>query len=396
MNYDQIRDTMIKLEKSLTKLAMKDAGLMLKDGDYYDAMNIGDNLLNLSKGKNEMIFDVLGRPSIMVNYPIDEWARLDFLSNNSTLFTPDGRTLHPAFYVNGAPRAFQQAKYLGARVNGVNTPVSLYGMIPSHTLTLDQMITLANAMGNGFALSTNAIWSYLTLLSMRLGFQPRGNSSYGKSHAASEYGEAANVSGSNVYLTRTGTGPDAWRLLGSIFEPADMVGNGFERYADLKYVDGKWRIVPDNNAAVNGVDLSASSVLFKEMDQTGAFVAPGTEGTLGYDYINPAPETESAAFEIASTMTNQQANGTPYGAMYFASLLARDGVTVPAMAKELLLAPCAVAPAGRNTMRNLGENTPCAGGAPDYGGTAGLGYRGGGNVRSHTNIYIVFRVCRLI
>lgn len=207
MNYDQIRYTMIKLEKSLTTLAMKDSGLILRDGDYYDAMNIGDNLLNLSQGKNEMTFDVLGRPSIMVNYPIDEWARLDFLSNNSTLFTPDGRTLHPAFYVNGAPRAFQQAKYLGARVNGVNTPVSLYGMIPSHTLTLDQMLTLANAMGNGFALSTNAIWSYLTLLSMRLGFQPRGNSSYGKSHAASEYGEAANVSGSNVYLTRARNGP---------------------------------------------------------------------------------------------------------------------------------------------------------------------------------------------
>lgn len=395
MNYDQIRDTMIKLEKSLTKLAMKDSGLILKDGDYYDAMNIGDNILNLSQGKNEVIFDVLGRPNIMVNYPIDEWARLDFLSNNSTLFTPDGRTLHPAFYVNGAPRAFQQAKYLGARVGNTNTPASLFGMVPSHTLTLDQMLALANAMGNGFALSTNAIWSYLTLLSMRLGFQPRGNTSYGKSHAASEYAEAATVSGSRVYLTKTGTGSDAWRLLGSIFEPADMVGNGFERYADLKYVDGKWRIVPDNNAAVNGVDLSTSSTLFKEMAQDGSLVAPGTEGTLGYDYVAPAPASGSAAFEIASTMTNQQANGTPYGGAYFASLGVRDGVTVPPLAKELLLAPCAVAPAGYNTMRNLGECTPYAGGDPSNGVYTGLGYRYGGS-RSGTYVGFVFRVCRLI
>ncbi len=396
MNYDQLRDTMIKLEKSLTKLALKGNGLVVEDGDYYDSIAIGDQILNLSQGKNEVIFDVLGRPNIMVNYPIDEWARLDFLSNNSTLFAPDGRTLHPAFYVGGAPRAFQQAKYLGGRLAGVNTPVSLYGMVPSYSLTLDQMLTLANAMGNDFALSTNAIWSYLALLSMRLGFQPRGNSSYGKSHAASEYAEAATVSGTNVYLTKTGTGPDAWRLLGSIFEPADMVGNGFERYADLKYVDGKWRIVPDNNAAVNGVDLSTSSTLFKEMAQDGSLVAPGTEGTLGYDYVAPAPETGTAAFEIASTITNQQANGTPYGAAYFASLGTRDGVTVPPLAKELLLAPCAVAPAGHNTMRNLGENTPYAGGNPGNGANAGLGFRYGRHSRSLTPMGIVFRVCRLI
>ncbi len=396
MNYDQVRDTMIRLEKSLTKLAIKDVGLVLEDGDYYDAKNIGDSILNLSQGKNEVMFDTLGRPNIMVNYPIDEWARLDFLSNSSTLFTPDGRTLHPAFYVGGVPRAFQQAKYLGARVGGVNTPVSLYGMIPSYSLTLDQMLTLCNAMGNGFALSTNAIWSYLTLLSMRLGFQPRGNSNYGKSHAASEYAEAATVSGNNVYLTNTGTGPDAWRLLGSIFEPADMVGNGFERYADLKYVDGKWRIVPDNNAAVTGVDLSASSTLFKEMDQTGALVAPGTEGTLGYDYIAPAPTTGTAGFEIAAAITNQQLTDTPYGVATFASLGTRAGVTVPSLAKELLLAPCTIAPAGYNTMRNLGEKTPYAGGSPYNGADGGLGCRFGDYSRSFTYMTIVFRVCRLI
>jgi hypothetical protein len=396
MNYDQVRDTMIRLEKSLTKLAIKGVGLVLEDGDYYDAKNIGDNLLNLSNGKNEVIFDVLGRPNIMVNYPIDEWARLDFLSNSSTLFTPDGRALHPTFYVGGVPRAFQQAKYLGAKIGGINTPVSLFGMIPSYSLTLDQMLTLCNAMGNEFALSTNAIWSYLTLLSMRLGFQPRGNSSYGKSHAASEYAQAATTSGNNVYLTKTGTGPDAWRLLGSIFEPADMVGNGFERYADLKYIDGKWRIVPDNNAAVNGVDLSASSTLFKEMDQTGALVAPGTEGTLGYDYVNPAPETGSAPFEIVDAITNQQLTDTPYGSATFAAIGTRAGVTVPPLAKELLLAPCTVAPAGYNTMRNLGEKTPYAGGYPGVGASAGLGCRYGIISRSSTSVGIVFRVCRLI
>lgn len=396
MNYDQLKSTMIKLEKSLTKLALKGSGLVVEDGDYYDAIAIGDQILNLSQGKNEVVFDVLGRPNVMVNYPIDEWARLDFLSNNSTLFTPDGRTLHPAFYVGGAPRAFQQAKYLGGRLEGANTPVSLYGMVPSNTLTLDQMLTLANAMGNGFALSTNAIWSYLTLLSMRLGFQPRGNTLYGKSHAALEYGEAASVSGTNVYLTKTGTGPDAWRLLGSIFEPADMVGNGFERYADLKYVDGKWRIVPDNNAAVNGVDLSASSTLFKEMAQDGTLVAPGTEGTLCYDYKAPAPATGAAQFEIASSVINQQATSTPYGEITFSSLGARGGVTVPPLAKELLLAPCTVAPAGNNTMRNLGETTPGAGGTPYYSSNAGLGCRDGSYVRSGTSIHIVFRVCRLI
>jgi hypothetical protein len=396
MKYDQIRNTMTNLEKRLTALALKGSNLVVEDGDYYDAMNIGDNILNLSQGKNEVVFDVLGRPNVMVNYPIDEWARLDFLSNSGTLFTPDGRALHPAFYVNGSPRAFQVGKYLSARLGGTNTPVSLYGMTPSYSITLDQILALCNAMGNNFALSTNAIWSYLTLLSMRLAFQPRGNSLYGKSHAAAEYAECATVSGNNVYLTKTGTGPEAWQLLGSMFEPADLVGNGFERYADLKYQDGKWRIVPDNNAAVSGVDLSASSSLFKEMDQTGALVAPGTEGTLCYDYVSAPPASGSAAFEIASSVINQQPDGNPYGGVTFASLGTRDGVTIPSLAKELLLAPCAQAPAGYNTMRNLGEMTPCAGGAPNGGSDAGLGYRLGHNSRSNTNMHIVFRVCRLI
>ncbi|MBN2859469.1 MAG: hypothetical protein JXK93_04295 [Sphaerochaetaceae bacterium] len=181
-----------------------------------------------------------------------------------------------------------------------------------------------------------------------------------------------------------------------MFEPADLVGNGFERYADLKYQDGKWRIVPDNNAAVSGVDLSASSSLFKEMDQTGALVTPGTEGTLCYDYVSAPPASGSAAFEIASSVINQQPDGTPYGGVTFASLGTRDGVTIPALAKELLLAPCAQAPAGYNTMRNLGEMTPYAGGSPSSGGNAGLGSRNGYYSRSGTSMSIVFRVCRLI
>lgn len=396
MKYDQIRATMIALEKRVTELALKGSSLVVEDGDYYDVLNLGDSIKNLSAGKNELVLDNLGRPNIMVNYPIDEWARLDFLSNSGALFSPDARALHPAFYVNGAPRAFQQAKYLAGRLGSVNTPVSLYGMVPSYSLTLDQMLALANAMGNGFALSTNAIWAYLTLLSMRLAFQPRGNSSYGKSHAAAEFAECATISGNSVYLTKTGTGPDTWRLLGSIFEPADMVGNGLERHADLKYQDGKWRIVPDNNAAVPGIDLSTASTLFKELDQAGAFVAPGTADTLCYDYVAAPPASGASAFEIASSVVNQQTTGDPYGSMAFQSLGARAGVTIPPMAKELLLAPCTQAPSGQIYMRNLGEMAPYAGGYPTYSGNAGLGCRHGNVPRSVTYMGVVFRVCRLI
>jgi hypothetical protein len=396
MKYDKIVDEMIRLEKALTALAVKGTNLVLADGDYYDAVNIGDAILNLSSGKNEVVIDDLGRPSVMVNYPINQQARLDYLSNDGTLFTPDGRTLHPAFYVDGVAREFQVSKYLGGRTPaGANTPVSLYGLIPSYSLTLDTMISLCVAMGNNFALSTNAVWSYLMLLSMRLAFQPRGNSQYGKSHAAAEYGEVATISGNNAYLTRTGTGPEAWHLLGSIFEPADMVGNGFERCADLKYVGGKWRIIPDNNAAVAGRDLTASSTLFKELAQDGTWQDPDTSGTLGYDYITTPPVSGSAAFEIAASIDNPQANDNPYGAITFASLGTRSGVTVPPMAYELGLAPCATAPLGIAYMRNNGEKCPFAGGGPDSGSHAGLGCRNGGHSRSTANMSVVFRALRL-
>ncbi len=76
------------------------------------------------------------------------------------------------------------------------------------------------------------------------GFQPRGNTEYGRSHSNNnEFGQRADGlvpndrSGAAVVLT--GTGPDAWRHDGTAFGVSNWVGNVWERDEGWKLVDSE-------------------------------------------------------------------------------------------------------------------------------------------------------------
>ncbi len=391
------------LEQRITDLATKTpgGGLVIADTDYYEAVNYGEDIKDLTDGREELVFDGLGRPNLMTNFWADEWSRLDFLSAGGTLFTPDKNTMHPAFYCDqdgNAPCEFQIGKYQAGRFEGKNTPCSLYNLVPSNSLSLDAMLSLINAMGGGFALTTQACWSYMALLSMRLSFECRGNSLYGKSHEASdEIGKNANIYSHDGkrdwYLSRTGTGPTYWNLLGDPAMPADLVGNVLERVADVKFVKGVWRIIPYNYGLNTGLDLSSTSVFFKELSPGNetAFVDPGTSGSLCYDLVS----TAGSQMEISNAVVNGIADGVPSGGNMFASTKVHDGVIVPPYAYELLFAPVLKAPKGYFWFRWIDESTPFFGGSADYGSNAGLGYRTAHYGRGSADIGVGFRPSRL-
>ena len=122
------------------------------------------------------------------------------------------------------------------------------------------------------------------------GTMPTGNNNYGRE--ISDYsqtgirvdGLAPGVTG--TARTFTGSGPIQWRHDLTPAGIADMNGNVWEWVAGYRLVDGEIQIVADNDAAVTGADLSATSALWQAVDGTGALVAPGTAGTMKFNASN--------------------------------------------------------------------------------------------------------------
>ncbi|MCS0442104.1 hypothetical protein ND898_19030 [Vibrio diabolicus] len=122
------------------------------------------------------------------------------------------------------------------------------------------------------------IWAMLCWNMISQGFQPRGNTEYGRSHSnKNEFGRRADgrvPDDRNGYArTLTGSGPKSWRHDGTIFGVADMVGNVWEWVDGMKMVSGQFIVAeytgqPEAEWLATGVYIS----------ETGQFtsVAPST------------------------------------------------------------------------------------------------------------------------
>ncbi|HHF2981036.1 TPA: hypothetical protein ACPJ0L_001953 [Vibrio alginolyticus] len=122
------------------------------------------------------------------------------------------------------------------------------------------------------------IWAMLCWNMISQGFQPRGNTEYGRSHSnKNEFGRRADGrvpdDRSGYARTLTGSGPESWRHDGTIFGVADMVGNVWEWVDGMKMVSGQFIVAeytgqPEAEWLATGVYIS----------ETGQFtsVAPST------------------------------------------------------------------------------------------------------------------------
>lgn len=297
----------------------------------------------LSGGKNTVLFDDLGMPSIMVVIP---------KGKISDVIDGGPQNTHPAFIVNGVEKnQIYISKYQNIVYNG--RAYSLPFKDPAVYVTFDQAKQYCEAKGAGWHLMTNAEWAYIALWCKKNGFMPRGNNQYGADISAPHEKGVQTYFDSGAGKTErvaTGSGPASWAHDNTNAGIFDLNGNVWEWVGGLRLKDGEIQIIPNNDAA-QAVDQSVTSTLWKAILQDGSIVDPGTAGTLKYDnsVAGDATQTDHKVggnillnIVVNNPMYTGDATNNPYyGTNYqaFESLTAASGVTVPTILKALALFP---------------------------------------------------------
>lgn len=350
----------------------------------------------MSGGKNTVLFDDMDMPSIMVKVP-----QMKF----SDLITGGTQDVHDAFICNEVTHdAIYIGKYLSTVVNG--RAYSLAGKDPAVNVNFDQARAYNRAKGNGWHLPTNALYAAIALWSKANGTQPHGNTNYGADHAKSyEKGipSCSRDGSGRIQRTATGSGPNSWyHDYNSATGIADLCGDVWEWAGGLRLVDGEIQVIPYGNSMADiygdTKDIqAANSTLWKALDANGNFVAPGTSGSLKYDYVSaPGASGGGKDFQLISgNLANKQTVEDPYADKSFWSVAAKSGLTVPARVKALGLMPDGDANAydnrGHMWMRNLGERLPIRGGRWTDGADAGVFSLNLHNPRSYSGGDLGFR-----
>ena len=236
-------------------------------------------------------------------------------------------------------------------------------MDPAAVINFDDSMAACNAKGAGWHMLSIAERAVINHLIHKSGFEPRGNTQYGKNHAYTyEAGEpTADESDGNggrrTTRTATGSGPATWFSDGTREGIADWVGLVWKWLSGMRIVDGKIQIMNQNMPAKQ-VSHAAVSTYWKEILPSGALVDPGAAGTLAY----------TADFKVGT------ATGAAKSAHMgnFANMGAVTGLTIPEILFELFLAPKAgESYTGGFWLNNEGERLPLVGGG--YLNTSGAG-----------------------
>lgn len=322
---------------------------------------------------DEIIMDDLGIPSVMVKVPL---VYLDELGIGST------HVPHPAFIINDKVVPYiYVSKYINVIKN--NRAYSLPNQDPANCITFDRAVEVCYNKGAGWHLMTAAEWGVLHNLITAAGLELRGNTARGNSHIKTyERGVLSPKNPKDIYRTLTGTGGKNWEACGV----NDIVGN-VHKWVVARLVDGEIQIVPNNNAAIHNTDLSANSAAWRAIMPNGTVVAPGTAGTLKFDYTESIVNATSK-FHITTIVEHKQEDDNAYGAKDFGALTAKSGVMVPDLLKALAFFPNSDK-TGRGFMyfRNNGERLLFRGGNSG-GGSAGEARGNFDTLRSFSSVLV--------
>lgn len=321
-------------------------------------------------GKVTVLYTASGQPSYMNVIPKFKLEDID---------ASFAAGVHPAFIVGGVEKSeIFVGTYQGIDKNGEF--LSLPGVDPTVSRNHDQFVSLARANGPGWHAATNVEWAALALWCWKNGFQPRGNTNYGKS-SESAWETARRIDGgtpgdtAGTPRTLTGSGPAGWRHDNSPAGIADLNGNIWEWTPGMRIVGGEIQIIANNDAALNATDLSATSSAWKAINgATGALVDPTFTGSIaGGDYVATTASSVRYAASGVVNYTLVRASGSSFEGM------TNPGATpVAAAALDVLkrfgLMPVAAAGLGGDGfwLDVTGERLPVRGGLWSYGAGAGL------------------------
>ena len=232
------------------------------------------------------------------------------------------------------------------------------------------------AKGAGWHLMTAHEWAAIALWCMANGYEPIGNTNWGRSHAKTwMVGDRADnrATGDTAGTGRTQTGSMGseathTRTLAGI---ADLVGNIWEWQDGFLLQDGRFKISAYNTQAE--VDWAFTDAYLDASSPTG-----------GSPILSNAITNRLGAIGDNANVGNSASSDW--------RIMAKAGGYVSNQAiKRLLLEPANALPQGRIYMRNFGERLPYRGGGWSYGATAGLAALNLYNSRVYTNAFIGFR-----
>ena len=266
--------------------------------------------------------------------------------------------------------------FIGAYLASGSGAVSAPRQDPRTSLDHTAARNACSAKGAGWHLMTAHEWAAIALWCMANGYEPIGNTNWGRSHAQTRMvGDRADnrAPGDAAGTGRTQTGSMGseathTRTLGGI---ADLVGNVWEWQDGLLLQDGRFKISAYNTQAE--VDWAFADAFLDASTPTGgsAILSNAVNNRLGAIGDN-ANAGNSANVEWRA--------------------MTKSGSYVSNQAmKRLLLEPAGALPQGRIYMRNFGERLPYRGGAWNSGADAGLAALVLNNSRVNTDTNIGFR-----
>lgn len=263
-------------------------------------------------GRVTVLYTASGQPSYMNVIP-----KFNLQDIDASL----GTGVHPAFIVGGAEK---RELFIGQFQGGIKNGelLSLPGVDPTTSKNHDDFVNAVRANGSGWHLMSNTEWAAIILWCWKNGFQPRGNTNYGRSNDAAwetarrmDGGTPGDATGTARSLT--GSGPASWRHDNTTSGISDLCGNVWEWAPGMRVVAGEIQVIANNDAALNATDLSESSAAWRAIDATtGALIMPTFTGTIaGGDYVPTTINSVRYAIAGATNNTLVRASGASFEGM---------------------------------------------------------------------------------